>query len=151
MPKVAIYPGTFDPITFGHIDVIKKSLKIFDKIILSTDSQKIIKVCSDLQFDKIIKRPKKLGDNKITTIKVVNHSINILKKNLMPKYVCCVYPCSPLLEKKDILESFKLILLISDGSDLLIFFAPSFKLMILEKFFCIIGSGNLKKLGELKS
>ena len=34
MPKVAIYPGTFDPITFGHIDVIKKSLKIFDKIIV---------------------------------------------------------------------------------------------------------------------
>tara|TARA_E500000178_G_C17012477_1_gene751215 strand:+ start:19 stop:723 length:705 start_codon:yes stop_codon:yes gene_type:complete len=86
-----------------------KSFKIFDKIILSTDSQKIIKVCSDLQFDDIIKRPKKLGDNKITTIKVVNHSINILKKDLMPKYVCCVYPCSPLLEKKDILESFKLI------------------------------------------
>ena len=27
MSKVAIYPGTFDPITFGHIDVIKKSLK----------------------------------------------------------------------------------------------------------------------------
>ena len=31
MKKVAIYPGTFDPITFGHIDVIKKSLKLFDK------------------------------------------------------------------------------------------------------------------------
>ena len=29
--KTAIYPGTFDPITYGHIDVIKKSLKIFDK------------------------------------------------------------------------------------------------------------------------
>ena len=27
MAKVAIYPGTFDPITFGHIDVINKSLK----------------------------------------------------------------------------------------------------------------------------
>ena len=34
--KTAIYPGTFDPITYGHIDVIKKSLKIFDKIIVAT-------------------------------------------------------------------------------------------------------------------
>ena len=36
MPKTAIYPGTFDPITFGHIDVIKKSLKIVDKLIVAT-------------------------------------------------------------------------------------------------------------------
>ena len=34
MNKVAIYPGTFDPITFGHIDVIKKALKLFDKIVV---------------------------------------------------------------------------------------------------------------------
>ena len=36
MSKTAIYPGTFDPITFGHIDVIKKSLKIVDKLIVAT-------------------------------------------------------------------------------------------------------------------
>ena len=35
MPKVAIYPGTFDPITYGHIDVIKKGLKLFNKIIVA--------------------------------------------------------------------------------------------------------------------
>ena len=35
MKKVAIYPGTFDPITFGHIDVIKKALKLFDKIVVA--------------------------------------------------------------------------------------------------------------------
>ena len=35
MKSSAIYPGTFDPITYGHIDVIKKSLKIFDKVIVA--------------------------------------------------------------------------------------------------------------------
>ncbi len=32
--KIAIYPGTFDPITLGHLDVIERSLKVFDKIIV---------------------------------------------------------------------------------------------------------------------
>ena len=35
MSKIAIYPGTFDPITFGHIDVIKKSLRLFEKIVVA--------------------------------------------------------------------------------------------------------------------
>ncbi len=34
MKKIIIYPGTFDPITYGHIDVINKALKLFDKIVV---------------------------------------------------------------------------------------------------------------------
>ena len=34
--KIAIYPGTFDPITYGHIDVIKKSLNVFDMVVVAT-------------------------------------------------------------------------------------------------------------------
>ena len=35
MGKVAIYPGSFDPITYGHIDIIERSLEIFDKVIIA--------------------------------------------------------------------------------------------------------------------
>ena len=41
MKKTAIYPGTFDPITNGHIDLIKRSLRIFDEVIIAiTTAQK---------------------------------------------------------------------------------------------------------------
>ena len=33
--KIAIYPGTFDPITYGHIDVIKKGINLFEKLIVA--------------------------------------------------------------------------------------------------------------------
>lgn len=33
-PKIAVYPGTFDPITNGHIDIIKRALQIFDHVII---------------------------------------------------------------------------------------------------------------------
>ena len=38
--KTAIYPGTFDPITLGHADVIQKSLKICDRLIVATTNTK---------------------------------------------------------------------------------------------------------------
>lgn len=34
-PRIAIYPGTFDPVTYGHIDIIKRASKIFDEIIVA--------------------------------------------------------------------------------------------------------------------
>ncbi|MBW2192717.1 MAG: pantetheine-phosphate adenylyltransferase [Deltaproteobacteria bacterium] len=35
MEKIAIYPGTFDPVTNGHVDIAKRGLKLFDKIIVA--------------------------------------------------------------------------------------------------------------------
>jgi len=33
--KTAVYPGTFDPVTYGHIDIIKRAARIFDKVIIA--------------------------------------------------------------------------------------------------------------------
>jgi len=42
MKKVAVYPGSFDPITFGHLDIIRRGLTVFDEIIVAVarNSQK---------------------------------------------------------------------------------------------------------------
>jgi len=45
MPKLAIYPGSFDPVTNGHIDIIVRGLKIFDDIavcILNNPAKKVL-------------------------------------------------------------------------------------------------------------
>ena len=34
MSKIALFPGSFDPITIGHVDVITRSLNLFDKVIV---------------------------------------------------------------------------------------------------------------------
>ena len=38
MSRIGIYPGTFDPITNGHIDIIKRSLKIVNKLIVAVSN-----------------------------------------------------------------------------------------------------------------
>ena len=47
--KKAIYPGTFDPITFGHIDVIKRGLTLFDKLVIGVTSNPSKKTFFSLQ------------------------------------------------------------------------------------------------------
>ena len=95
MKKTAIYPGTFDPITFGHIDVIQKSLKIFENIVvaISNGNQKnylfsiderinIVNkaLFSDLKFNK--NKIKVISFNSLTTELCKKYKSNIILRGL---------------------------------------------------------------------
>tara|TARA_B100000686_G_scaffold173398_1_gene180614 strand:+ start:1421 stop:1915 length:495 start_codon:yes stop_codon:yes gene_type:complete len=86
MKKTAIYPGTFDPITYGHIDVIHKSLKIVDKVIvgISNGSQKNYLFSIDERIEivnKALFSDLRFNKNKIKVV-----SFNSLTTELCRKY-----------------------------------------------------------------
>jgi pantetheine-phosphate adenylyltransferase len=85
MKKNAIYPGTFDPITYGHIDVIKKALNIVDTVIvaISDANNKNYLFNSDERIE-IIKKALfsdlKLNKNKIKIISFKSLTTDLCKK-----------------------------------------------------------------------
>ena len=95
MSRIGIYPGTFDPITNGHIDVVKRSLKIVDKLIVAVSNDflkeylfsaeervSIIKnsLFTDLKFSK--KKLKILSFNTLTTSLCLKHNATIIFRGL---------------------------------------------------------------------
>ncbi len=86
MNKIAIYPGTFDPITYGHIDVIKKALKLFDKIVVGVSdvSNKNYLFSSEERIDIVNKALFK--DLKLNKKKIVVVSFGSLTTDLCKKY-----------------------------------------------------------------
>ena len=83
--KTAIYPGTFDPITLGHIDVIKKSLTIFDRVVVATTDninknyyfsiEERLSIIKNSIFNDL-----KLNKSKIKVIPFDTLTINLCKK-----------------------------------------------------------------------
>ena len=83
--KIAIYPGTFDPITFGHIDVIKKSLKLFDKIIVAVSDGENKDYLFDVEeridiVKKALFSDLKLDKRRINVITFTSLTTNLCKK-----------------------------------------------------------------------
>ena len=84
--KTAIYPGTFDPITLGHADVIQKSLKICDRLIVATTNTKNKNYF--FPVDKRIEIIKKslFSDLKFNKKKIIIIPFNTLTINLCKKF-----------------------------------------------------------------
>jgi len=85
MNKVAIYPGTFDPITYGHIDVIKKALKLFDKIVVgvSNVNNKNYLFSSEERINivnKALFKDLKLNQKKISIVSFSSLTTDLCKK-----------------------------------------------------------------------
>ncbi len=83
--STAIYPGTFDPITYGHIDVINKSLKIFDKLIIAaaenTNKDYLFSVDERVEIIKdSLFKDLKLNKNRIVIIPFNTLTINLCNK-----------------------------------------------------------------------
>ncbi len=86
MNKIAIYPGTFDPITFGHIDVIKKGLKLFNKLVVAVsdvdnkkylfDSNERINIIKKALFTDL-----NLNKNKISIISFTSLTTDLCRKH----------------------------------------------------------------------
>ena len=83
--KTAIYPGTFDPITYGHIDVIKKALKLFDEIVVGVSdvSNKNYLFNSEERIDIVNKAlfiDLKLNKKKISVVSFSSLTTDLCKK-----------------------------------------------------------------------
>jgi pantetheine-phosphate adenylyltransferase len=63
--KIAVYPGTFDPLTNGHVDIVKRSLALFDQVIIAvavnSKKQSLFSVVERIALiEKVLKDEKKL-------------------------------------------------------------------------------------------
>mgnify|MGYP003689862019 CR=1 FL=1 len=84
--RTAIYPGTFDPITMGHADVIQKSLKLCDRLVVATTNDKNKDYLFAISERIRIIEKSLFTDLKLNSKKIIVTPFNTLTINLCKKY-----------------------------------------------------------------
>jgi len=82
----AVYPGTFDPITYGHIDVIRKGLKVVDQIIVAISNGNNKDYLFNIEERISIVKTALFKDLKLNKKKIIVVSFNSLTTTLCKKY-----------------------------------------------------------------
>ena len=86
MNKIGIYPGTFDPITKGHIDLIARSLKIVNKLIVAVSNDYIKDYLFSAEERVSIIKNSLFKDLKLKTKRIKDLSFNTLTTTLCSEY-----------------------------------------------------------------
>ena len=84
--RIAIYPGSFDPFTIGHFDIVKRALSLFDKIIIAIGDN--FEKTYTLSIEKRLNRIKDVfaGENRVEVLSYKGLTVEIANK----ENACCI-------------------------------------------------------------
>ena len=86
LKNIGIYPGTFDPITFGHIDVVKRALKIVDKLIIAVANDH-----NKDYFFSVEERVELINTSLFKDIKLNKNKIQVIAFDTLTMSLCKIY------------------------------------------------------------
>lgn len=97
------------------IELAKRSLLV-DRVVVSTEDDEIARIAMDAGAEVPFRRPATLSDDHAGTRDVIRHAIDALSDCDGSTEVCCIYPCTPLLQDEDLKRAYSLLAGAGEGS-----------------------------------